>query len=86
MVKYKELQPGDRVHFLWIDSSSTAEWLTPDEFHKLGKNPWIHMEATIYERVKHGVLVYNVRSVDGELYCGCWFVARVCIKRIERLP
>ena len=86
MVKYRELQSGDRVRLLWIDSDSTSEWQNSTDFDKMGERPLVTIEATIYKRIKHGVLIYNAKSEDGEQYGGCWFIPRVCIKTIERLP
>lgn len=85
-MKYKELEPTMRVRLLWIDSSNTSDWQTPAEFDSMSAKPWVNIEATVYKRIKHGVLIYNAKSEDGEQYGGCWFIPRVCIKTIERLP
>ena len=85
-MKYKELEPAMRVRLLWIDSDSTSEWQNTTDFDKMGEKPLVTIEATVYKRIKHGVLIYNAMSEDGEQYGGCWFIPRVCIKTIESLP
>jgi len=86
MVKYKELEPAMRVRLLWIDSDNSAEWQNTTDFDKMGERPLVSIEATVYKRIKHGVLIYNAKSEDSEQYGGCWFIPRVCIKTIESLP
>lgn len=86
-IKYSEIAPGDRLRVKWIDShsSSSTDWLTGEEFDKLGTGGLVVTEATVYKKVKKGLLLYNHKAE--EQYGGCWFVPAICINKteIERL-
>lgn len=86
-IAYKEIRPGDRIRFKWIDSQNRSEWHMPEELEALGLNAHVITEGIVFKRVKDGLLLYSSKSTDGQQYGGCSFVPRVCIfkKEIERL-
>ena len=86
-ITYKDIKPGDRIRFKWIDSQNRADWLMPEELEALGLNAFVITEGIVYKRVKDGLLLYSSKSLDGQQFGGASFVPKACIdkKEIERL-